>query len=323
MRSIRFNFRAEVHTLQELNAADIRVPTPVDYARLFTVSAIWGATFLCNEVALLDFSPVAIAAYRILLAAMLLTGVCLWRGLFITLKWRTVGLLACVGLLNSALPFVLIGWGQLSIDSATTGILLASSPFVTLVLSHFTTRDDRFAWNKFAGLCLGFAGICMLFGDALFQGGGTFTDMLAIVLAGACYAASSILIRHLSTVPSLVLAACSLLAACVAMVPLLLLLDPPWQQGYRSSTLAAIVLLGLGPTAICYVLRAQIVKLNGAVFMSNVGYLIPVFAVLWGWLVLGHQPDAIMLVALVLILSGIGMGQNRVASLMTRVKAGS
>ena len=321
MLSLRCNFRADGQNLQELNTASIRTPTLADYARLFTVSAIWGAAFLSNEVALLDFSPVAIAAYRILLAATVLFCICRWRGLTITLNPRTVGLLAAIGVLNSAVPFMLIGWGQLSIDSATTGILLASSPFATLIMSHYMTRDDRFTWNKLAGIGLGFAGVCLLFGQGLTQGSGTFTGMLAVVLAGCCYALSSILIRRLGAVPSLVLAAGTLLAGCVAMVPLLLWLDPPWQQGYRLSTLAAIVFLGLGPTAVCYVMRAQIIKLNGAVFMSNVGYLIPVFAVLWGWAVLGHQPGGTMLIALCLILAGIGMGQNRAARFMSQAKA--
>ncbi|MFK8082966.1 MAG: DMT family transporter [Granulosicoccus sp.] len=290
----------------------LREPRLADYVRLFSAAAIWGATFLCNEVALADFSPVAITAYRILLAALLLLIICYWRGQRFAFERRTIGFFALIGTLNSVVPFILIGWGQLSIDSSTTAILLASSPFAALLLSHFMTQDDRFAWNKLFGLVLGFIGVCVLLGKGLQQGSGTFTGMLAVVLAGCCYALSSILIRRLGSVPSLVLAAGTLVCAGLVMVPVLLIRDAPWEQAYRPATLGALAFLAIGPTAIGYVLRAQIVKLNGAVFMSNVGYLIPMFAVLWAWLFLGNRPSSTMLVALCLILFGIALGQNRV-----------
>jgi len=286
----------------------------MDYARLFSAAAIWGASFLAIEFALPDFSPFAIASYRIILAALLLMCICLYRSQVPALSRHQILFIAAIGVLNTVVPFILIAWGQLSIDSATTGILLASSPFVTLVLSHFMTRDDRFSWNKFFGLILGFLGVAALLGNGLQQGGGTFTGMLAVVLAGCCYGLSSILIRRLGSIASVPLAAGMLLSSALLMLPLLLWLDPPWQQQYRFSSFMAKVFLIIGPTAIGYVLRAQIVKNNGAVFMSNVGYLIPMFAVLWGWMFLNHQPTGIMLIALVLILLGIAIGQNRMAA---------
>lgn len=78
----------------------------------------------------------------------------------------------------------------------------------------------------------------------------------------------------------------------------------------QANTLGAILFLALGPTAIAYVLRARAVQLNGAVFFSNVGYLIPPFAMLWGWLFLANSPTMAMRAALALILAGIGLGQR-------------
>ena len=304
-------FRVRHLTLQEINASSLREPTLADYLRLLFAAAIWGSTFLCIEIALLDFSPAAIAAYRVLLASVLLVLICRWREQRVALDGRTIALLAGIGALNSVVPFTLIGWGQLSIDSSTTGILLASSPFATLLMSHFMTRDDRFSWNKLVGLIVGFAGICVLLGQGLQAGSGTFTGMLAVVLAGCCYSLSSILIRQLNCVPSLALAAGTLVSASVIMLPLLIWLDPPWQQRVSAQSAGALLFLAIGPTAIAYVLRAQIVKHNGAVFMSNVGYLIPLFAVFWAWLLLGERPTVTMCIALVLILGGIALGQNR------------
>ena len=296
--------------MQELNEHRLRKPLIQDHIRLLGAAAIWGSSFLLNEVALADFAPMAIATYRIVVAAVLICLICRWLGLGVVLNRRSLVLLSAIGLLNSAVPFTLIGWGQLRIDSATTAILLASSPFATLLFSHFMTRDDRFTWPKFAGLMLGFTGVIVLLGQGLLQGGGSVSGMLAVVLAGCCYSMSSLLIRRLTGMPTLLLVAGTLVAGCVVMLPLLLVLHPPWQQDWHTDTLSALTVLALGPTAIAYVLRAQIVQINGAVYMSNVGYLIPLFAMLWGWLFLSQQPTLAMWVALMLILAGIAVGQR-------------
>ncbi len=295
--------------MQEHN--EIRDPVLGDYCRLLTASAIWGSTFLSNGIALVDFSPVAISAYRIIGAAIILLTIGHWLGRSLSLDRGSWWLVAGIGVLNSVVPFTLIGWGQLTVDSSTTGILLATSPFVTLVLSHFLTRDDRFSWNKLLGLMLGFSGVLVLLGQGLKVDGGPVSGMFLIMLAACCYAVSSILIRRLGKVSSFALAASTLAVSALIMLPLLLALDPPWQQGYRASSLAALVYLAAGPTALGYVLRTQIVKNNGAVFMSNVGYLIPLFAVFWGWQLLGNTPTSSMFIALSLILTGIAVGQNR------------
>lgn len=310
MPAVFTKIRAVDNTLPDNNGSFLRKPVLTDYVRLLSVSAIWGATFLLNAVALVDFAPVAIAGYRIILAALVLCAVCLWRQVGVRLTSHTALLLLAIGLLNSVVPFSLIGWGQLHVDSATTAILLASSPFSTLLLSHFMTRDDRFSWSKLIGLIVGFVGVLVLLSQGLRQGSESFSGMVLIVLAACCYSLSSLLIRRLGAMPSLFLVATSLASGALILLPVLIWWYPPWQQTFSASSAGAMLSLAIGPTAIAYVLRAQIVQLNGAVFMSNVGYLIPLFAVGWGWLFLGQQPSLVMIVALVLILVGIAVGQK-------------
>lgn len=295
--------------MQEHN--ELREPVLRDYLRLLTAAAIWGSTFLSNDIALVDFSPMAITAYRIIGAALILLVICRWFGWSLSLNRGDWWLVAGIGVLNSVVPFMLIGWGQLTVDSSTTGILLATSPFATLVMSHFLTRDDRFTWNKIIGLALGFSGVFVLLGQGLKVDDGPVSGMLLIMLAACCYALSSVLIRRLRRVSSVALATNTLLVSAIIVLPLLFALNPPWQQTYHSSSLVAIVYLAVGPTALGYMLRTQIVKNNGAVFMSNVGYLIPLFAVFWGWLLLGDIPTPNMFLALSLILTGIAVGQNK------------
>lgn len=306
-------FRVLDNTLQDRHSQSLRKAGIGDYLLLLSAAGMWGGTFLLNEIALVDFSPVAIAAYRISLAALILSVICVWKGLFPSMNRKTLGLIALISLLNSVVPFSLIGWGQLRIDSATTAILLASSPFFSLLLSHFMTQDDRFSWNKFVGLVFGFLGVVCLMWQGLLAGGGSLLAMFVVVVAAACYSLSAVLIRRLGPMPSLLLVASSLAIASLVLLPFLLWWYPPWHQEYSSKTLGAVLFLAIGPTATAYVLRVRIVQNNGAVFMSNVGYLIPLFAVFWGWLFLSQAPTIIMWLSLMLIFIGIGLGQRKKA----------
>ena len=224
---------------------------------------------MCNAIALADFAPVAIAAYRVALAALLMLLICRWQGLSFVPDTRTSVLFIAIGLLNSAIPFSLIGWGQQSVDSATTAILISASPFVTLLLSHYMTRDDRFSWYKLAGLVVGFSGVVVLLAEGVLQGGASIGGMVAIALAACCYAMSAQLIRKLGGIPSLIQVTGSLITSAVVLVPLTLFLHPPLTQSFSQSSLLALAFLTIGPTAIAYVLRTQIIQVNGAVFMSS------------------------------------------------------
>ena len=300
-------------------AADspVRTPTVSDIARLLFVSALWGSSFLCNAIALADFAPVAIAGYRVAIAAVVVLLACRLRGLSLRPGRRTIILMVAIGFLNGAAPFTLIGWGQLSVDSATTAMLIAASPFATLAFSHLMTRDDRFGWWRLAGLSVGFAGVAVLLGQEALAGGGSVIGMLAIVVAACCYALSALLIRRLGDCPALVVVAGTLVASTLMLLPIVLWLQPPWRQSASAATLGALLFLALGPTALAYVLRTRIVQSNGAVFMSGAGYLIPLFATLWAWLFLGERPAPLAALALGLILAGLGIGRRGAAGART------
>lgn len=293
------------------NLTVIRPPTTLDVSRLLLVSALWGTSFLCIAIALADFSPLAIAAWRVILATIAILGICALRKVKLP-RERSVWLLfLAIGMLNSAVPFTLIGWGQQSVDSATTAILIATTPFSTLLMSHWMTGDDKITRFKLLGLLLGFAGVVVLLGHDAVVNPGSALGMMVILFAASCYSLSSLLIRKLSHLPTFAIVGGSLITSCFVLVPALVWLHPPWQQSASNSAWFAVVFLAAGPTAAAYLLRAEIVKLNGAVFMSNAGFLIPLFAVLWAWLLLNEWPAPTTWVAMVLILAGVGVGRYR------------
>lgn len=291
--------------------AALRAPTIADVVRLLAASALWGAAFLCNALALEDFAPLAIAAWRVALAAAAVALLCRAAGHRIPTDRGSLALLLAIGVLNGVVPFTLIGWGQTSVDPATTAVLIAISPFATLALSHVMTADDRFTKAKLAGLAVGFSGVLLLIGVDAASAGGSLAGMGAILLAACCYALSALLIRKLGAVPSLAVVAGQLVAASAVLLPLVLVLHPPTTQAASATSLAAIATLAAGPTALAYVLRTRIVQDVGAVFMSNAGFLIPLFSALWAWLFLGTLPGPATWAAMGLIFAGLAIGRAR------------
>jgi drug/metabolite transporter (DMT)-like permease len=276
------------------------------------MGAIWGSAFMFMALALRAFDPFAVAAIRVLVGAMSLSII----GTLLGERWprgsRNWMWISIVGLLNTALPFSLIAWGQQEVAANRAAILMATVPFVTLTLSHFFSRDDRISMAKLFGLTLGGSGAILIVGlDALRVDGQPVTGQLSIMAAACCYAISNILTRKLSYLPPILGNAAFLGTASLYMGPGLVFLWWPSALTTNIVPYAALLALGLGPTALAYVLRFQVIRDVGSTFVSQVGYLVPVFGVLWAWLVLDEVPGWTALAAFGLILLGMRVTQMR------------
>lgn len=284
----------------------IRRAGPVDVAKLVFVGALWGASFILMAMALESFGPISIAAWRIALAAVVLLLVCALTGRKLPrdpADWRRM---LFIGMLNSALPFILISWGLQYISSAESALLLATATFASLVLSHFVSADERINAARALGVFVGFCGVAVLvLQDLLSYGLGGIRGQLAVIGAGFSYAVSSVMSRRISHLPSLPAAAGILATGTCYMLPLAFWLETPVNPDAAAVALAALVALGLFATGLANVIRLSIIRHNGAVFMSQVGYLVPLFGVLWAWLFLSEDIGMSTLVALGAILVGI------------------
>jgi len=263
-------------------------------------------------VALEGFPPLALAALRVLIGATALTTI----GLLMGERWPRGGkvwaLIAVIGLVNTALPFSLIAFGQTGVAANRAAILMTTVPFATLLLSHLTSHDDRINAPKLFGLTLGVSGVLLVVGvDALTVGGQSVLGQLSIMGAACCYAISNVLTRRLSHIPPTLGTACFLLTASLYMGPLMVFFWWPEHPPEEWQPYAAVLALGLAPTALAYVIRFQLIRDVGSTFLSQVGYLVPLFGVFWAWVVLGEVPGLSALGALVLILLGIRVTQWR------------
>ena len=283
----------------------IQNATLLDYFWLMLLSAIWGSAFVAIGYALSALHPLIVAFYRILIATLVV-----W--LFIWLKrlplpkdrnsWT---LLILLGLINNALPFYLISWGQQYVSASTAAVLLAIGPFVALIMAHWLTHDEKITPFKLVGVGLGFAGVFILFGEDFFKGEHhSLYGKLAILIATIGYVSSGLMIRRLSHIDTLVCAGSMFLTASVWMLPFV------WFVPFNSAALLSapfltILYLALIPTALASIIRIQLVQRTGVQFMSQVSYLIPLFAIFWAWVFFGSVPELTVWVALAMILGGL------------------
>jgi drug/metabolite transporter (DMT)-like permease len=284
-----------------------------DWALLLSLVAMWGSSFMFNKIAVASVPPATVVAARLALGAATLVAIVYARGARLPPPGRIWAAYALLGFVGNAFPFYLIAWGQQFVDSALAGILIAAMPLATLVLAHFVVQGERMTLNRTAGFALGFAGIVLLMEPAAVAGlGGAAVEILAqlAILGGAlCYSANSVLARLLVKTDFLAAATGTLLVAAVMMVPVALACDAPWTLQPDAASVASILWLGVGPTAIATICYFALISSAGPTFMSLVNYLSPAVAVFLGVTLLGEKPGVIAYTGLGLILVGIGLSQ--------------
>ena len=281
-------------------------------ALLLALALIWGSSYMLIKLGLETLPPLTIAAGRIGLAAMVVVVIVWWRGERLPVgfnQWRPFMVMA---MLSNVLPFTLIAWGEVRIDSGLTGILLGCMPLATLVLAHLFTRDERLSRHKIMGLTLGAAGLALLVGaDALAGLGGHLLGELAVIGAGLSYALATVYAHRAIRGRPTVSSAATLLVATAIILPFSLALDTPWRLDPSALSLAAVAVLGIVGTGLASVIYFRLVGGAGATFTAMINYLIPPISVLWGVTLLAETPSLRMAGALALILAGIGLINRR------------
>ncbi|WP_137702978.1 DMT family transporter [Marimonas lutisalis] len=275
---------------------------------------VWGGTFLINEVALEELTPFWLATARISFAAlaMLVIWVGMGRPLFAERPDGATRMrLALVGALSSALPFMLIAWGQQYVTSGFAGVSMAAIALLVLPLAHFLVPGERMTWRRAAGFVIGFCGVVVLIGGQAFESTGEtleFAGRLACLAAASCYAMSSVQMRKLPAVDPIGLATVLLLIGACIVVPVALLVEgmPPMPS---PQIWAIIAFLGIVPTGIANMIRVLVIRSAGPVFMSLTNYQVPVWSVVLGAAFLGEPLPGSLLLALALILCGVGLSQ--------------
>ena len=282
---------------------------------LLALVAMWGSSFMFNRIAVATLPPWTVVAGRIGIAALVLVAIVYALGRRLPPPGRAWLPFMVIAVIGNVIPFYLITWGQQVVESALAGILMAVMPLATIVLAHFLIAGEHLTRERAAGFALGFGGIVLLMGPAALAGIGgeavRIVSQLAVLGGALCYALQSVLTRLIVKGDVMVAAAGTLLVASVIVVPVALWLDRPWQLAPSLSSAAAVVWLGVGPTAVATILYFMLIRSAGPSFMSLVNYLSPGVAVMLGLLVMAETPSANAYFGLALILAGIAVTQWR------------
>jgi drug/metabolite transporter (DMT)-like permease len=295
---------------------------------LFALVAMWGSAFMMTGIAVRGFAPATLVAIRLTLAALLLAGLVLGRGRRFPSSPRFWLFSLAISLAGNCVPFWLISFGQQRVDSSLAGILMGIMPLTTMVLAHFFVHGERLNRIKATGFLLGFVGLVLLIGPAALlqlRGEGTqLLEQLAILGGALCYALNAILARHRPPADALVAAAGVMLAGSLVMLPIGGPAAPEQLASAPAAPFAAMMALSLIATAIATVVFLKLVTVAGPSFTSFINYLIPVWALLMGMTFMDERPEPLALLALALILSGIGLseiGQRRALRAAARPRA--
>jgi len=288
---------------------------------LFLLATLWGPSFLFIKVAVAEIPPLTMVTVRVGLAALLLYLFLRFRGGRLPGFGRLWLHFAALGLLAHAIPFTLISWGEIYVDSAMAAILNGTTPLFTMLIAHYAIADERMSWKKLAGMLLGFQGLLFLVWPAIASGfQGSTGGILAVVLASCSYGLAMVYARrYLKTLSPLVAPTAQLVAATIYMVPLALYFERPFSLAWPSlQAVASLVALAVIGTALAFVVYYKIIEVAGATYLSMVTYLLPVFGVILGVLILDEQLAWNAYVGCGLILSGV-MVVNRRPSLLRRI----
>jgi len=291
--------------------------TYANWARLFTLGLIWGASFMFVSIAVQDYPPLTTAALRIALGAVALMIVLRLANRrlpdFRSKDGRTIWMFAAVmGVFSNALPFSLLSWGQTYVASGFAGVSMATVPLIVLPLAHVLIPGERMTLMKSIGFGLGFVGVILLIGLRAFESSGQSMETLArlaSVGAAGCYAMGAIVTRLCPKVDLLSLAASTMLCATAMMVPIALWQDG-WPAGGSALGISAIIYLGLLPTGLAQIFLVQVIREAGPSFLTLVNYQVPIWSVIFGLLFLGEALPENTITALTLILVGMAISQR-------------
>lgn len=287
---------------------------PIDWMLLWTLSLLWGGSFLFNELALAGLPAVSIVWGRVALAALVLGLVVRASGQGMPGRgvWPT---LAVMGVMNNLVPFTLFVLAQGQITGALASVLNATTPLFTVLVAHVATADERLTPVKAVGVGLGFLGVVvMMVGEDL---GGELLAILACLGAALSYGIAGVWGRRFKAagVTPLQTAAGVVTCSAVILTPVWLGVDRPWALGWPGwSPVLAVVALAVLSSAVAYLIFFRILARAGATAISLVTFLIPFSAAGLGWLVLGERLEARHFAGLALILGGLAlMERARVA----------
>jgi drug/metabolite transporter (DMT)-like permease len=298
------------------------------------LSLIWGSSFLFIRIGVEEMTPMQLVFFRTGIAAIGLHIVLFFQAKRMPRDRQGMIDLLILGTINTILPFVLISWGEIHIESGLASVLQATAAFFTLLIAHFVFADERITWRKVLGLLVGFLGIVVLASRSL-EGSGHISDgnmyllgQAAVIGASMCYAVGGVYSRKAMQrkLDPFVVAAGSMTVAAVLAgtlayaAPLVGAAAPAALGSLSFRTIAAVGTLGLLNTFAAYLIFYPLIQVLGSTRASMVTYVVPVMGLILGSLFLSEVLDLRLVLGTAMILGGIAIVNLRFGSLLPHLR---
>jgi drug/metabolite transporter (DMT)-like permease len=278
------------------------------------LAAFWGASYMFIKVAGRAYEPAAMIMLRLLIAALIIVAVlALQRGGRATItEMRALGWEGfALGVVNGAIPFTLIAWGEKYIDSGVAAIANATMPIFVVLLAIRWKPSETVRGLRLVGFLVGLVGVGVLAGVHPEGGWSGAAGTLAVVVASVSYAVGALWGQRLIAGASgLVLSASSMIGGLIVLLPLGLVQLPSEVPGWKET--GSVIALAVIGTAVAQIILYRVLRSDGAARVSLVTYLLPVTALIYGVLLLGEPLTWQELAGMVLILGGVALGSGAV-----------
>ena len=276
-----------------------------DYFLLIILALIWASAFFNIKIATYSYGPLTIAFLRIFFGAIPVVLLCYFKKIRIEAFSNDWLWFASIGLINLVIPFFLIAYGVNKVQSNLAAILMASTPLSASLIAHFFTKNEKINLIKFIGVLIGFSGIVFLFSDNILINENNFISALSILCGSTFYVIGGLLTLKISNKKNENVTASILIWGSIILLPISLFIEQPWNLSPRLDSTLALVYLGIFSTGIAWLLRFYNLKHNGLVFQAQVAYLIPIFGVILGYLILQEAITSKVIISLIAVIIGI------------------
>ncbi len=277
-----------------------------DVLLLLLLGGIWGSSFFNIKIATYSFEPYTLALIRVFFASLFLLVFSLFYQIKINAFSKEWKVYALVGLCNIAIPFSLIAVGTNKVDSYLAAILMSTTPLTGSILAHIFTRDEKITFYKSIGIILGFTGVLLLFFDKLILNESNYFFALVILVGSTFYSIAGIIIlKKMKNSGNLDVTTSTMIWALIFLFPVAFIFEEPLNSNPRLDSVLSLIYLGSVATGFAWWLRFKILMKNGLVFQTQVAYLIPIFGVIFGVVVLNEQITWKVFASLIIIMSGI------------------
>jgi drug/metabolite transporter (DMT)-like permease len=286
-----------------------------EWLALVLLSVLWGGSFFFAGVLIKTLPPFTIVFLRVGLAAVILNALVSAVGMTMPGDRSAWAAFFGMGLLNNAIPFCLVVWGQSHIASGPAAILNATTPISTVIVAHLLTDDEKITPNRLLGVAVGFVGVVVLIGPDSLKGlGASVLAQVSVLTAAVFYALAGVYGRRFKRmgIDPILTATGQVTASALMLFPIAMLIDQPWTLPVPAlPAWAAIIGSATLSTALGYVLYFRILSTAGATNLLLVTLLIPVSAIIMGAVGLGERLDVRQFAGLVLIGTGLAAIDGR------------